>query len=533
MLKDFGKKLLETFLSILPLIVVSTILFLLNLIPNLFVTYDNKHIISTTYFLLFLGCSVTLILGSTIFQLGADNALNKVGQYIGSHITKKQSLVFLSLIAFVLGLLITIAEPDLTLLGDQLSASINPWVVKLVVGAGVGIFITIAAIRIITQKSIKVMMLTSYFIVFCIGVLFGPVGDKGSFIALAFDSSGVTTGPATVPFVVSFGISVASTRGGKDTSKDSFGVTGIMSIGPVLSMLILSLILKQNDSFKLYSAPTDFTDLGLYISNTLSENLLEVFLGITPIIAIFYVYNFIFLKLPKKELLSIFLGYLFSFIGLYLFISSAKIGFIPFGNELGKNIAGNESIHFLLVLIALILGSLICFAEPSVVILTEQVEEVSNGSIKRKSIYLALSIAVSLAITLEVSRVLYWNSFPIEYFIVPIFIVIVLLMPLVSDIFIGIAFDSGGVASGVLASSFILPMMIGITSVLNPESENAAGISLNTNYNSGFGVVGLICLMPIISIEILGANDKLKYYVLQKIARKKVFEDEDAQILHF
>lgn len=523
MIKELGKKILETVLSILPLVVIISVLFLINLIPGFLVTSDGGKIISNEIFFTFLVCSLFLVIGSAIFQFGADNALSKVGHYIGQDITKRKSIGMLVIIAFLLGLLITIAEPDLSLLTDQLKHSINPWVIKGAIGIGVGIFLALGLMRILLQKSIKLYFILCYFLVFAIGTLFGPSIEQGAFIALSFDSSGVTTGPATVPFVVAFGVSVASTRGGRDSSEDSFGVTGIMSIGPILAMLFIGLFLK-NDTV-LEPVPTVIIDLMGYVKETLSEEIMVVLLGVLPIMFVFYIYNFLFLKLDKKILLKTLVGFINSMIGLYLFIAAAKIGFIPLGNALGQNIAGNPDIHFVLVLVVLVLGIFIVFAEPSVEILSKQVEEISNGVITRKSIYAFLAVGVSSAVTLEILRILYWDSFSIVYYFVLFFILAIVLVPFTPEVYVAIAFDSGGVASGVLASSFILPMVIGVSEVMN---------KVNSNATSGFGVIGMIALFPIVSIEILGISANVKVHILQKIARRRLVIDEnDIQIIHF
>lgn len=525
MLKEFNKKLWETFISILPLVVISVALYLLGLIPNFLVYTENgvtKPVIENNIFILFLICALFLCLGSSIFQLGADNALNKVGEHIGANITKKRNIALLCVVSFLLGLLITIAEPDLSVLGEQLSGSINPWLVKISIGVGVGIFFTIALIRIITQKSIKMTFMVFYFIIFAIGIFFGT--EDGAFISLSFDGSGVTTGPATVPFVVAFGISVASTRGGKDTSKDSFGVTGIMSLGPILAMLVLGLYLKNTDTVLAPSTSTIGGSMKDWILYYMKECLGEVALGVLPIMCVFYIYNFIFMKLPKKELLKILMGFVYTFVGLYIFVCSAKIGFVPFGNELGYNIAMNSDIHYVLVIFVMILGCFIVLAEPSVVILASQVDEVSNGAIKKKSIFISLGIGVCLAITMEVMRVLYWDGFSSLYYLVPLYVLVIVLLPFVPDMYVGIAFDSGGTASGALASSFVLPLINGMTVVMNRT---------NSNFNSGYGVVGLIATMPILCIEILGASAKIKVDLMQKNARKRLINmEEDVQIIH-
>lgn len=526
MIKQVLEKLFHTFLSILPMIVLVTLIYCLTYIPGYLVKFPNTEnegtILSSYTFYSFLICSFVLIIGSTLFQVGADNALSKVGSYVGANIAKKESILIMALVAFLVGLLITIAEPDLSVLSEQLKDSINPWVVKLAVGCGVGIFFIIGIIRTIFQKSIKFIFVASYFIIFAIACLFGPEGS--AFVSLSFDSSGVTTGPATVPFVIAFGASIAAVRGGKDASKDSFGLTGIMSCGPILSMLILTLFIKGNTEI----VPSQSE---VILGETLLEVLEEVSIGLAPIFIFFYAYNFIFLHLHKKELLRILIGFLIAFIGLYLFMAGAKIGFLPLGNELGKNLASNSSLYYWFIIISLVIGLIIVLAEPAVTILTEQVEELSGGLIKKKTMSVALAIGVSAAITLEVCRIVFWGSFSSLYYIVPLYILGLVLTFFVPDIFVSVAFDSGGTASGAIASCFVLPFVIGASLYFNKVASDAAGEPVIIN--SGFGVITMIAGFPIVTIEMLGLLAKYKSYYQTKVARKRVYAQYDAQIIHF
>lgn len=514
MIKEILEKAKEATLSVLPLAVIVTIIFSLSFIPNFIQTVDGLNLISTTNYITFIICCAFLIIGFIFFQLGADASLVKAGHYIGSDITKRGKIIILFAIVFFLGLLVAIAEPDLAILGDQLKSSVNPWLFKVIVATGVGIFFCVGLLRILMHKPIKTIFLTGYFVIFCIACFFGP-GNDSAFIALSFDASGVATGSATVPFVIAFGASLATTRGGKDANDNSFGVAGIMSIGPIITMLLLSLFIKDNPNVDL-SNPVVVSP----ITDVLTSTLLDVLLGVLPLACFFYIYNFIFLKLPKKELIKLSIGFIYIYIGLYVFVSAATIGFIPLGKALGENIALNKNIWYLFILLPIIIGLVLVIAEPAVHVLTKQVEEISNGLIKKSSMLIALCVGVSGAITLEFIRIVWGNGFSILYYLVPVFIIAILLSFFIEDIYVALAFDSGGIASGTLCVSFILPFLMGTLAQINSSI-------------AGFGVVGVVSVFPIISIECLGVLAKYKYIRLQKITRRRISDGFDLQVIHF
>lgn len=522
MLKDILKKNLETLLSILPIVFVVSVLFIVSLFVKDLSSISGDPLISTKVFVVFLVSAVFLVFGSSLFQLGADNALAKVGTYIGASLTKKGSIVLLSVMSGLIVFLVTIAEPDLSMLGDQLKGALNPWILKAIVGLGVSIFFVTALIRIILQKSTKYLLLTSYFIIFAIGCFYGPSEESSPFIALAFDASGVTTGSATIPFVIAFGASVALVRGGKDPTSDSFGVSGILSIGPILSMLLVCLPLKSG--LNLITSPSQIDSIGAVCLS----NITDVLLGILPIFFFFLIYNFFFLKLEKKELIKILIGFGYTLVGLYLFVVAAQVGFLPLGNELGINIASNEKIYYLFIIIALVVGVFIVLAEPSIQILVQQVKDITGGAIKKPEMLIALSIGVSLGVLLEFLRIVYWR-FSIIYYLVPVYTLALLLTFFIPDLYTAVAFDSGGVASGTLAASFLLPITIGAASQINEINKNNIGFTKI----SGFGVVGMVCAFSLISIELLGVVAKIKVILLNKMARKRLYQENDDQIIHF
>lgn len=539
MLKGFKDKLLETLISILPMVAILTIIFLISYFnPAAFgginSNGENIPLISLSTYLPFLICSFTLVIGSALFQLGADNALSKVGGEIGAHITKKGSIILLVLITTALGILISIAEPDLTVFGDiigpQINKTVGTWIVKLVAGLGVGTLLAIGLVRIVLQKSIKLVFLAGYVLIFALGCFFGPTEGQ-AFLSIAYDTSGVTTGPATVPFVIAFGAAVASARGGKDVASDSFGLSGIMSLGPVATMLILCIIVRPEASVDKIEVLTWQQQInnGIFV-----EMIGEVFMGVGPLLAFFLIYNFVFLKLNKKALFNILLGFVYTIVGLYIFLVSASLGFKGLGLELGETIGsngvaanGNKLMLYLFPGLGLLTGIIIVLGEPSISILTTQVEEISGGIIKKKVMSATLALGVGLAIALELCRNVFWGGFSSYYLFIPIYLLAILLMFFIPDIYTSIAFDSGGIASGTISVCFVLPLVIGMFRSMYPHDNSAYA-----NYN-GFGIIGMVSALPIVCIEALGLIAKIQGRVIQKQARQRVYEYEDVQIIHF
>lgn len=499
-------KLKESFLSVLPIALIVCALFGIQYIfINL--NYIEDVIIDTSLFLVFIVCSIILAIGLGIFSVGVDMSSSEVGQYIGEDLTKRNSLILIIIIGFLFGLLMTIAEPDLTVLANYTKDEINPWIFKIAVGIGVGVFLVIAIIRILFSKSIKMIVFLFYGILFMVASLYGD--GESAFLEIAFDSGGVTTGPVTVPFLMAFGIGIAGARGGHSAKDDSFGVSGICSVGPILVVLIIGLILKPEAT----SASIDEYTIGEAILHSLSD----VAIAILPVVCFFVLYDLLFLKLHKNELIRILFGFFYAYIGLVIFLSAANYGFIRVGHAVGK---GFSKFNIFVIVLSCVLGASIVLAEPAVHILNEQVENITNGVISKKSVFISLAGGVSLAILLATLRTLYFPSLNVLYILVPGYIIALVLSLFVDDLYVALAFDSGGVASGAMASCFVLPYVMGV----------AEGSSSSS---TGFGVVGMIALMPIITVQILGVIAKVKADISYKKARERVREINDCQIIHF
>lgn len=513
MRKLTGEKLLEALISVVPIAIIVVAIYSFQ-----FTMVFPDDTVTTHNLIGFLLSLVAIILGMAFFSMGSDTAMTKVGKYIGSSITKRKSIVLIIVMSFLLGLMITIAEPDLTVMGDLLASKINPWILKAVIGASVGVFLVIGLLRIIFQKSLKIWLIFFYFIVFALAALLDDANGD-SILSITFDSGGVTTGPVTVPFLLTFGAGVAAVRGGRNSSSDSFGVMGICSVGPLIFVMVFLIIMSKLGVD--FSTLRNSVEASPSVLGVLGSTFFEMLLAVGPILIFFVIYELIFIKIPAKELIEILLGFLVTYFGLSVFLSGAKYGLIPVAFNLGSVISDpvySGRYDYLLFIIAAVVGLAVVLVEPGVHVLTQQVNEVSNGAISKRKMLIALSIGVAAAVALAVFKYMY-GTFPIAYLYVPLYLIALFLSFTVPDIYTAIAFDSGGVASGTMSSCFILPFIIGIAGA-------------HEGRGTGFGVIGLISVMPIICVQFVGFAAKLKTDVTYAIAKKKVREANDCQIVH-
>ena len=472
MLKELLYKLKDSFMSVFPI-------FILVLILHFTIAPLEEGMMIP-----FLIGTVFLMLGMSLFTLGADNAMMPVGNKVGSYISKHKKLWFLILVAFLLGTFSTIAEPDLKVLADQASY-IPSTTLILTVSIGVGIFLVLAMLRVVFRLSLSKLFLISYALVFIVTAFIPP-----EFIPLSFDSGGVTTGPITVPFIMALGIGIASVNGGEDAKNDSFGLIGLCSVGPILSVLVLSLFFANGSSD--------------YVFESSSMNIVEYFIkyskeiaiALLPIVAMFIIFQIFFLKMPKKPLIKIGISIIYTFVGLVLFLVGVNYGFMNTGRYIGEKLASNLNPNALIPM-GMIMGCLTILAEPAVYVLNKQVEEISSGLISKKSMTISLALGVSIAVGLAMLRVVY--DFSILYILIPGYLIAILLTFFAPKLFVAIAFDSGGVASGPVAATFILPFTIGACTTLG-----------NSVILDAFGLVSFIALTPLISIQILGISYKIK-----------------------
>lgn len=494
----------DSFLSVIPLVFIALILYFTGLVK-----------LETNQLILFSICSAFVIVGMTIFGQGVDNSISVIGEYVGSSITKRKSIILIIFLFLLLGTFITLAEPDISVLASQIP--IDSWVFILCVGIGSGILMVVGVLRILFEKSLKIWLLAFYGLVFAIACIV----DK-SFLPLSFDAGGVSAGPMTVPFIMAIGIGIASSRAGRSNS-DCFGLTALCSLGPILTVMILSLFLDKNQlSYSLTNYDSN-PDIVMSFVNAFGPAARDVAVSLVPILVFFIVYELIFIKLPRKTMLKIIVGLIYTYIGLVLFMMAVNAGFISTAYFIGTGLGGNQYAGYLLPLIGLAFGLFTVLAEPAVPVLVGQIRNVSDGVIKKSSIYLALSIGVGLAVCLSMLRIYY--RFDLMYYLVPGYIIALALTFFSPNIYTAIAFDSGGVASGAMNAAFVLPFAIGACYAVNGNADRIMSDAL--------GIVAMVTLAPIITIQLVGIFAVQKQNIILRKARESVFESDDNQIIHF
>ena len=458
------EKIYESLAAVLP---ITAIVFLISLF---FVPMDLGKIA------MFLSGSVMLIIGMGLFQLGAEMSMTPIGEGIGVQISKTRKMVIVLLIGFLMGVIITISEPDLQVLAEQVPAVPNLTLI-LTVAIGVGIFLALAIMRILLRISLSKMLIILY-IALMIGSFFIPK----EFIAVAFDSGGVTTGPMTVPFIMALGVGLASVRSDKNATSDSFGLVALSSIGPIIAVLILGLFFKPTEAeYSLSHIADVYTtqDVVMVFIKGLPQYIKEVAISILPIVLVFAIFQLACKRYQKAQVKS-----------------GVNIGFAPVGSFLGEELA-SLSYNWILIPIGALIGYFIVKAEPAIQVLNHQVEGVTNGAISVRAMNRSMSIGVAVSVALAMLKVLL--SIPIQWIIIPGYAIALILSCMVPKIFVGIAFDSGGVASGPMSTTFLLPLSIGVC--------EATGGNIMTD---AFGVVSLVALTPLIAIQIMGLVFKFK-----------------------
>ncbi len=498
------KKGQEALISVLP---VSLIVCLLNFTPLL--NLSGKEI---TVFLI---CTLFLIIGIALFNLGADLAMSPMGEHVGAGLTKANKLLLLLGACFAMGLLITVAEPDLSVLASQVSNVMNGTLLIFTVGIGVGIFLLISVLKIVFRLHLSSLLLFFYFAMFAVASLLILAG-RTEFLALSFDSGGVTTGPITVPFLMALGVGIASTVGGKNMEENSFGMIALCSIGPILAVLILGLFANGSLSYQLPDYSIE-SQLGAALPKTILDMFEEVALALGMIVAFFLILQILVLKLPRKKIYQIAIGILYTFFGLVIFLSAVTVGFMPIGFQLGGQLAQKP---FLLILFGFVIGAVVVLAEPAVHVLNKQVEEVTDRAVSRRSMMIALCAGVGISIGLSMLRI--WLGFNILYYLIPGYFLSLGLSFFVPGLYTAIAFDSGGVASGPLTSSFILPFAIGACAQMGGNIMTDA-----------FGIVAMVAMTPLITIQTLGFKAIVTRKVQKRIAMRRILNADDEEIIYF
>ena len=442
---------------------------------------------------MFLTGAFMLIIGMGFFQLGAEMAMTPIGEGVGVQISKMQKLLTVLLTGFLMGVIITVSEPDLQVLARQVPSAPNA-VLIFTVAVGVGLFLALAIVRIRYKISLSMLLIICYLALILVS-MFVPK----EFLAVAFDSGGVTTGPMTVPFIMAMGVGLASVRSDKNAANDSFGLVALSSVGPILAVLILGCFFKPTEAaYSLTDVATVVTtqDVARVFAQGLPLYAKEVLLSLVPILWVFLIFQWFTKRYHGLQVKRIIIGFGYTYVGLVLFLCGANIGFAPVGAYLGKELAG-VPFRWILVPIGSLIGYYIVKAEPAIQVLNHQVEAVTNGAISVKMMNRCMQIGVAASVGLAMLRVL--TGISIQWFVIPGYLIALVLSRFVPDIFIGIAFDSGGVASGPMTSTFLLPLSIGVCEAL--------GGNLMTD---AFGVVALVALTPLIAIQLMGLVYKLK-----------------------
>ena len=445
--------------------------------------------------LLFLMGSVFLVFGMSLFTMGAEMSMQQLGNKIGSEVAGSGKIWLISFVSFIIGILITVSEPDLQILARQVS-DIENFVLIITVSIGVGIFLTIALLRILFGISLQVILLVFYAVAFVLA-FFLPEG----FRPLAFDSGGVTTGPMTVPFIMSLGAGVSSARAKNGEGADSFGITALCSIGPIIAVMVLGVIMNVTDisyTPEVIETITDTREGLVRYSLEFGHYAEEVAMALLPIVIFTLLFQLISHSFSKVQLIRVFVGVGYTFLGLAVFLTGANVGFMPTGTTIGISLAGIGG-GFWLIPIGMLLGYFIVKAEPAVYVLNHLVEEMSAGAVSGKTTGFGLSMGVAAALGLSALRIV--TGISIMYILVPGYIIAFTLTFFVPKIFVGIAFDSGGVASGTMMSAFVLPLCIGACTT--------DAISGNV-MTEAFGCVAFVAMAPIIAIQICGLVYSIK-----------------------
>lgn len=485
----FQEKLTETLKAVLPILAI-VLLLCFSIAP-----------IPPSILMTFLIGAVLLIVGMLFFNVGVELSMTPIGERVGSIMTKSKNIFIVVIVSFIMGFIITISEPDLQVLAQQVP-SVPNLVLILAVALGVGAFLVIALLRMLFGIPLSHLLVFFYAIVFGLALFVSK-----DFLAIAFDSGGVTTGPMTVPFIMAFGVGIAAIRSDKHAEDDSFGLVALCSIGPILAVLILGLIYNP-DSVETVSESIPIVDntvdLWKLFAKELPTYIKEMAVSIFPIVFFYAIFQLISRDANKRTLIKVGVGIIYTYIGLVLFLTGVNVGFMPAGNYLGQTIAG-LSYSWIIVPIGIIIGYFIVLAEPAVFVLTKQVEEITSGSISSKSMRSALSIGVAVSVGLAMIRVL--TGISILWFLVPGYLLALVLTFFVPKIFTAIAFDSGGVASGPMTATFLLPFAMGACEALGGNIITDA-----------FGVVSMVAMTPLITIQTMGLIFRLKENKLHKDA---------------
>jgi hypothetical protein len=506
-------RILESYLSVIPIILCTSVVYFTHVIPDFTLQGYVGFLIS----------AFAIGFGLWLFCVGADSSISRMGSLMGTSLFRYRNLFFISAMTFVLGVIITIAEPDLRILAAQ--THWNETVLILTVSLGVGLFFLFGVLRILFKQNLQVMFLAFYGLIFALTGLINP-----KFLPLSFDSGAVVTGPLTIPFILSFGAGLALS-GNSRNGEDAFGLTALATAGPIFSVMILSLFADPATLVYTYS-PSTLASAGSWseFSTTFTNALLQelwgqgkgILLAILPIAVFFFLYDILFLKLHVKERLKIAVSLLYSLLGLWIFLVAVNVGFLPCAQKIGYGLGEKSALFPYAILLGGLFGLFGVYAEPAVHVLVAQIEKVSEGTIKAKTILLVMALSVGVGIALQIVRAIY--GFNLLYFFLPLYALALALSFVVPKIYANIAFDSGSIASGPMAASFVMPFVVGFT---------AASAGSEAVYTSAFGTIAMVSAMPLVVIQLLGLYAEIKRKLIYRKIRQQFLEPDDCQVIHF
>lgn len=502
-------KLKDGFISILPIYL---IIIILNFTPLLNISSYEIGVLSFA--------TILAGIGIALFNMGSDLAMTPMGKLSGANLTKQGKLITLLIFVFILGFFVTLAEPNLSILGQQIANLLNPLIIIVAVAFGVGLALVLLVIRSIHKIDLSKILLFLYGLAFALTTLVIYTGSS-DFLGFIFDAGGVTTGPVTVPFMMAICIGISSILAKKADKDMSFGLIGLVAIMSIIIMLFLGIFIEYNGDFtldtSLYQIDTNF---GHSLWNNFSSSLTSILLSVALIYIFFLIINFIFIKLPKNKLLMITFGVLYSLFGLTFFLTAVNMAYMPIAYAIGSSLTVNIPV---LYIIGFVIGAVSVFAEPAVHVLIKQVNEITDGVIKKRKMLIGLVIGVGISIVLAILRIIY--DFEIMFILVPALMLALGLAFFIPKIYVAVAFDSGGVAAGALTSGFVLPFALGICNGFS--YSDALALKL------GFGVVALVSITPVIVIELIGFESLVKDKIHMKRQVEKMIQKSDEVIIKF
>lgn len=432
-------------------------------------------------------CSVILVVGMTLFGAGAEMSMLPIGEAVGNSLTKTKKVWLILICSFFIGVVITIAEPDLAVLAASVPG-MGKWSFILFVAIGFGVVMVIAIAKVIFNLKYSIII-SALFVIAIVLMFFAPQ----AYVPISFDAGTVTTGPISTPFIIAFGMGISAMKSGKSSEEDSLGLIGLCSLGPVIAILIFSLFTQVPENATVVSESitiNSMADFGNAFGTSILGYMKDVVIVLSPILAVYLIFQFTFLKMPFRRVMRIFIGMLYTYVGIVIFLSAVTVGFVPVGALLGVGIAG-LSYNWILLPLSCVLGFFIVFVEPAVHMLNSQVERLTNGVIKQRTMMLAIAIGVTISMLMSVLRALYAINF--MYFVIPIYTISIILAFVNKQIFTSVAFDAGGVANGTMSVAFRLPFIAGIVSVVGGDVLSFS-----------FGMMSLVAGMPILIIQIMG-----------------------------